>query len=85
MKGWYWGAINRMPPPARVTLERITVERVDLYCHIPTHMENIPVSVEPFQVDEMVPTEDNIEWAVKRQPKHRSTPPSGMHTEHLKG
>ena len=29
--GWYKAAVDRAPPPARVTLERITAERVALY------------------------------------------------------
>ena len=63
MKGWYRAAVDRMPPPAQVTLKRITAERVDLYRHIPPLGENIPVSVEPFPVEDLVPTEDEIEWA----------------------
>ena len=31
LKGWYKAAVNRAPPPARSTLERIVAERVDLY------------------------------------------------------
>ena len=31
-----------------------------------------------------VPTEENIEWAVKRLRNHRSGGPSGMRAEHLK-
>ena len=31
MKGWYKTVVDRAPPPARVTLKRITVERFDLY------------------------------------------------------
>ena len=34
MKGWYRNAVDRTPPPAQVTLERITVEQVDLYHRI---------------------------------------------------
>ena len=30
MKGWYRAAVDRAPPPARVTFERITADRVDL-------------------------------------------------------
>ena len=36
MKGWYKAAVNRSPPPARATLERITAERVELYSYVPT-------------------------------------------------
>ena len=34
MKGWYWAAVDRAPPPARVNLEWITAELVDLYLYI---------------------------------------------------
>ena len=65
MKGWNWDAGNRALPPAWVTLKWITSERVDLYRYIPPPWNNIPVSVEPFLVEDLVPTEDEIEWEVK--------------------
>ena len=65
MKGWYKAAFDRAPPPDQVTLKRITAERVDLYCQVPPPGENIPVSVQTFQVEDSVPIEDNIEWAVR--------------------
>ena len=52
--------------PTRVTLKRITTERVDLYIYVPPLGANIPISVEPFLVDDLVSKEDNIEWALKR-------------------
>ena len=58
---------------------------MDLYCHVPPLGENIPVSIDPFLVKDSVPTENNIEWAVKRLQNHRSGAPSGMQVEHLKG
>ena len=60
MKGRYKSAVDPAPPPSQVTLEQITVERVDLYRHVPPSGENIPVFVEPFQVEDLVPTEDDI-------------------------
>ena len=30
MKEWYWDAVDHAPPPARVTLEQIMAERVEL-------------------------------------------------------
>ena len=85
MKGWYRSAVDRAPPPAQVTLKRIMVERVDLYRYTPPPKENIPVSVDPLPSDELVPTEDGIEWAVKRLQNHCSGGPSGTRAEHLKG
>ena len=51
LKGWYQAAFNRAPPPAQVTLERITAERVDLYIYVPPPGSNIPISFEPFLVE----------------------------------
>ena len=72
IKGWYKAAVNRAPPPARVTLERNTAERVELYSYVPPPGTNIPIYVQPFPVDESVPTEDEIEWAVTQLRNHRS-------------
>ena len=85
MKGCYRAAIDRLLPPTRVTLKRITAERVDLYSYVPPPGENISVSVEPFPVDYLVPTEEKIEWAVKLIYNHRSGGTSGMRAEHIKG
>ena len=58
IKGWYKAAIDRAPPPAWVTFERITAEKVEMYSYIPPPGTNVPISVQPFPVDELVPTED---------------------------
>ena len=57
IKGWYTAAVNRAPPPARVTIERITAERVALYIYVPPPGENTPIEINPFQVDDSVPEE----------------------------
>ena len=64
--------VDRAPPPARFTLEWITAERVDLYSYVPPPGDNIPVSIDPFPVEDSVPTEDEIEWAVKQLHNHCS-------------
>ena len=85
MKGWYKAAVNRAPPPAQATIERIMAERVELYSHVPTPGDNTPVTVNPSDVDDSVPTEDKIEKAVKKLRRKRSGGPSGIRAEHLKG
>ena len=35
IKVWYKAAVDHAQPPARVTLERITAERVELYSYVP--------------------------------------------------
>ena len=84
IKGWYWAAVDRAPPPVQVTLEKITEERVELYSYGLPLGANIPIFVEPFPVDDSLPTEDKIEWAVKCLRNHRSGGPSGMQDKHLK-
>ena len=83
MKGWYQAAAQRGPPPARATLERITVERTELYIQVPSPGENILVTVEPALIDDSVPTEDEIAAAVKKLRRNRSggaiTDPRGAH------
>ena len=84
MKGCYLYAVNCAPPPAQVTLNWITAEWVYLYRYIPPLGENIPVSVDPFLVEDLVPTEDVIEWAVKRVCNQRSGGASDIRDEHIK-
>ena len=85
MKVWYWAAVGRAPPPARFTRERVTAERVDLYSYVPPLRENIPISVEPFPVEDSVTTEEEIKWAAKQLRNHCSRGPSGMMPKHIKG
>ena len=55
-----------------------------MYSYVPLLGKNVPISVQPFLVDDSVPTEDEIEWVVKRLRKNRSGGPSGMRAEHFK-
>ena len=60
-------------------------ERVHLYSYVLSPGENILVTIKPVEVDDLVPTEDEIEEAVKKLRRNRSGGPSGMRAEHLKG
>ena len=84
IKGWYHSVVDLSLPLAWVSLKRITSERVDLYSYIPPPGENIPIYTNPFPVDDSVPKEDNIEWAVKRLRNHRSRGLLRMRAEHMK-
>ena len=85
LKRWYKAVVNQAPPPARATLERITVERVDLYSYVPSQGENIPVAVIPVKVENLVPMEDKIEETAKSLRRNRAGGESGMRSKHLKG
>ena len=86
LKGWYWDAVDHALPPARVTLKQFTGNQVDLYSYMKPPGENLPISVETFSVDDSLPTEDDIEWAVTRLRNHRSGGGGfGMRAKHPKG
>ena len=51
-------------------------ERVALHHHIPPPWEKIPICVDPFLVDYLVPTEDAIKWAVRLLTDNRSRGPA---------
>ena len=53
------------PPPAQVTFKGITAERAVLYSYVRSPGTKIPISVKPVPVGDLVPTEDEIEGAVK--------------------
>ena len=57
---------------------------MELYSYVPPPGTNIPISMLQLPVDDLVPTEDEIEWAVTRLRNYRSRGTLGMRTEHLK-
>ena len=65
MWGWYKYAIDP-PPPPRVTIERMTSERKELYYHVPTPGRPIPVEVISFSVEDSIPEKVDISESVER-------------------
>ena len=57
IQGWYKAEADRAPTTARVTPKRIVAERFALYSWVPHPGDNIPVEVEPFEVEDKVPDE----------------------------
>ena len=60
MKGWYQDVFDCALSPTWVTLKWVMAERVNLYRYVPPPGENIPVYVEPFPVEDFVPTETRL-------------------------
>jgi hypothetical protein len=85
LKGWYREAGDRAPPPSRDTLEKVTKERIDLYTKEAPPGDPIPIIVDPVEVSDEIPGEEEIADAVKRLRNNRSGGPSGIRGEHLKG
>ena len=72
LKGWCRDASGRPPPPARQALKRVTRERVDLHARVASPGENVPVHVEPFEIPDEVPEDEEIRDAVRRLRNNRS-------------
>ena len=70
-------------PSARITLEWIMEERMELYRAVLPQGDNIPISVLPSQIDDSVPTEEDFNWAVWRIWGQQLGGPYWIHAEHL--
>ena len=81
---WYKDAVEPPPPTSRLSLSAMTEEREDLYWHVPPPGEPIPVGDLPFSVDDGIPEDEAITWAVRKIRLNRSCSPSVMQAEHLR-
>ena len=86
IRGWYTVIVDRPPPPARVALTTMTAEREELYRHVPSLGEPIPMGDPPFPflVDHLITDDEELAWAVDRLHLNCSGGPSGMRAEHLR-
>ena len=84
MKGWYKTAANHAPPPTRLTLNQIMAERVVWYCRKPPLGDNIPISVDPFPLEDSITTEEKTKWEMRRLRVNPYGSPSGMREDHLR-
>ena len=78
MRGCYKDALDRPPPPAKVSLATMISEREELYRNFPSPGETIPVRYLPFSVDAGIPENEDISWAVRKLRLNRLGGPSGI-------
>lgn len=83
-KALYRQAGDRPHKPSRQDLNSITDERRTLYREIPLPAESIPILVQPADVPDGPPTEEEVASAVRRMPKGKVPGPSGMSVDHFK-
>ena len=83
MRGWYRDALDCPPPPARVSIATMTVERVEMFWHIPMLGHPITVGVQLFPVEKSIPEEEDIAWLVRRLLLNCSGSLPGMRVEHI--
>ena len=72
MRGCYKDELERPPPPSRVALTTMTVEREELYRYVPPPGDPIPVRDLPFLVDYGIPEDEDIAWELHRLHLNRS-------------
>jgi len=65
-------------------MEALTQERVDLYTAETPPGDPIPINVDPFDVNDDIPTDGEIREAVKSLRNGRAGGLGGMRAEHLK-
>ena len=56
-------------------LKRVTAEQAQLYSRVPPPGDAIPVTIDPHKVEDGVPSEAEVEWAVKRLRNNRAGGP----------
>ena len=79
MRGQHKNVVE--PPPVIATIKYITVERVEIYCHVPPTGKTIPMEGTPIPVEDYVTDEDEVSEAVRKLRPKLSGGPSGMQVE----
>ena len=75
MRGWYKDAVDDPQPPTIVALATMTVEREDIYWHVPLPGESIPVGDFPLLVDDGIPEYSEPAWRGAGRPGDPPPPP----------
>jgi hypothetical protein len=75
---------DRPPKPKNRHIEELTQEQIDLYTAETPPGAPIPINVDPFYVNDEIPTDGKIREAVKRLWNGRAGGLGGMSAEHLK-
>ena len=67
LKAWYAASGDRPPKPCHETMDKQTVERVELYERVPLTGEPIPINVEPKEVEDACPGDVELRDVVRGQ------------------
>ena len=65
-------------------MEKQTKERVDLYGKVEPPGDTIPINIEPFEINDAIPTESGNRTVVKGLRNGRAGFVSGIKAEHMK-
>jgi hypothetical protein len=84
LKGWYRAATEMQAKPCYHTMERQTLERVDLYARRESPGNPLPINVTPVVINNDVPTDGELRHVAGELTNGRAAGASGMRTEHIK-
>jgi hypothetical protein len=64
LKGWYWAASKMQAKPCYQTLERQTLERVNLYAWRDSPGNPLPINVSPVEINNDAPSDGELRQVV---------------------
>ncbi len=83
-KGWYRAASDMQVKPCRQTMERQTLERVDLYARRVFPGNPLPINVAPTEINNDVPSNVELRGVVGKLTNGQAEGASGMRAKHVK-
>ncbi len=84
LKGWYSTAEDCAPKASHDTLVSQTEERIALYASVPPIEEMPPINVQPFDINNNVPSNSEIRKVVREVQKRQAAGAMGLQAEHIK-
>jgi hypothetical protein len=84
LKGWYRAATETQAKPCYHTMERQTMEWVDLYAQRDSPGDLLPINVTPVVINDDVPMDGKLRQVASKLTNGRAAGASGMRAEHVK-
>jgi hypothetical protein len=84
LKGWYRAALETKAKPCYHTLERQTLEWVDIYARRESPGNPLPINVAQVEINNDVPTDGKLRQVVGKLTNGQVADASGMHAKHLR-
>jgi hypothetical protein len=84
LKGWYWATSEMQAKPCYHTLERQTLERVNLYARRESPGNPLPINVAQVVINNDVPLDGKLRQVVGKLTNGQAAGASGMCAEHVR-
>jgi hypothetical protein len=84
LMGWYSMVEDHAPKASHDTLVRQTEERIALYTCVPPAGEMLPINVQPFDINDDVPSDSEIKEVVRELQNGQAAGATGLQAKHIK-